>query len=253
MMSLGQAQQAALGSLPNPKFPRITNCGDGAFRDGQTVPATSARGVGSAGNPVQSTSARESDRLMNASPGDDADRNLDFDALVAKYEKKIFNVIYRFLGDYEDATDLTQETFVSAFRHYDRFRGDSKVFTWLYQIARNLCINRVRQRDRQRSLKIESLDQTRDGDDEEGLTREVADWTHSPQQVLEEKELHQRILAAIDSLPPDYKEVVLLREFQQMSYNEIVAATGLSLENVKTRLSRARAMLRRKLEPYYRP
>ena len=177
----------------------------------------------------------------------------NFDALVAKYEKKIFNVIYRFLGDYEEAMDLTQETFVSAFRHYERFRGEAKVFTWLYQIARNLCINKVRQRDRQRSLKIESLDQVRDGDDDEGLTREVADWTHSPQQVLEEKELHQRILAAIESLPPDYKEVVLLREFQQMSYNEIVAATGLSLENVKTRLSRARAMLRRKLEPYYRP
>ena len=190
---------------------------------------------------------------MNASQPEDADRNLDFDALVQKYEKKIFNVIYRFLGDYEEAVDLTQETFISAFRHYDRFRGDSKVFTWLYQIARNLCINKVRQRDRQRALRIESLDQPRDLDNDEGMTREVADWSHSPQIVLEDKELRQRILAAVDTLPPDYKEVVILREFQDMSYNEIVAATGLSLENVKTRLSRARAMLRRKLEPYYRP
>jgi RNA polymerase sigma-70 factor (ECF subfamily) len=252
-MSLSQAQQAALGGLPKPKFPTTTTRSDGELRDGQAAAIPPARGARSGDAPVQPNAARESDRLMNASPGDDADRNLDFDALVAKYEKKIFNVIYRFLGDYEEATDLTQETFLSAFRHYDRFRGEAKVFTWLYQIARNLCINRVRQRDRQRSLKIESLDQTRDGDDDEGLTREVADWTHSPHQVLEEKELHQRILAAIESLPPDYKEVVLLREFQQMSYNEIVAATGLSLENVKTRLSRARAMLRRKLEPYYRP
>jgi RNA polymerase sigma-70 factor (ECF subfamily) len=70
---------------------------------------------------------------------------------------------------------------------------------------------------------------------------------------LEEKELHQRILAAIEALPPEYKEVVLLREIHQLSYNEIVTATGLTLENVKTRLSRARGMLRRKLEPYYRP
>ncbi len=191
-------------------------------------------------------------RAMNGNPHEDADRNLDFDALVAKYEKKIFNVIYRFIGDYEEATDLTQETFISAFRHYDKFRGDSKVFTWLYQIARNLCINRIRQKDRQRSLKIESLDQPRESDSDEGMTREVADWSQSPQVVLEDQELRQRIYDAINSLPPDYKEVVVLREFQNLSYNEIVEATGLSLENVKTRLSRARGMLRRKLEPYYR-
>jgi RNA polymerase sigma-70 factor (ECF subfamily) len=182
----------------------------------------------------------------------DVDRNLDFNALVAKYEKRIFNIIYRMLGDYEEATDLTQETFISAFKHYDRFRGEAKVFTWLYQIARNLCINRVRQRDRQRALHIESLDQPRDPDDDDSLTREVADWRNAPHAVLEEKELRQRILKAIESLPPDYKEVVVLREFQGMSYNEMVEATGLTLENVKTRLSRARGMLRRKLEAYYR-
>lgn len=189
---------------------------------------------------------------MNAFPPEDADRNLDFDALVVKYKKRIFNVIYRMLGDYEEATDLTQETFISAFRHFDRFRGEAKVFTWLYQIARNLCINRVRQRDRQRALHIESLDQPRDGDDDDGMAREVADWRNAPHTVLEEKELRQRLRAAIESLPPDYKEVVILREYQGLSYNEIVEATGLTLENVKTRLSRARAMLRRKLEPYYR-
>lgn len=190
---------------------------------------------------------------MNALPPEDADRNLDFDALVVKYEKKIFNVIYRFIGDYEEATDLTQETFISAFKHYERFRGEAKVFTWLYQIARNLCINKVRQRDRQRSMRVESLDQPLDSDEDDRMTRDVADWSHSPQNLLEENELRQRILAAIESLPADYKEVVMLREFENLSYNEIVEVTGLTLENVKTRLSRARAMLRRKLLPYYRP
>jgi RNA polymerase sigma-70 factor (ECF subfamily) len=70
--------------------------------------------------------------------------------------------------------------------------------------------------------------------------------------VLEEKEFRERLLEAMESLPPDYREVVVLREIQQLSYNEIADATRLSLDNVKTRLSRARAMLRRKLEPYYR-
>ncbi len=191
---------------------------------------------------------------VHASPNADTFVNPhpDFDLLVTQYRKKIFNVIYRFLGDYEEAVDLTQETFISAFRHYDRFRGDAKVFTWLYQIARNLCINRVRQRERQRSLRIESLDQPRESDEDEGMTREIADLSQAPHTLLERKELQQRLKAAIDALPPDYKEVVLLREYHNLSYNEIVEATGLTLENVKTRLSRARAMLRRKLEPYYR-
>ena len=200
----------------------------------------------------ETTSAVAHEAEVASFPATASNQNPDFDAIVTQYQKKIFNVIYRFLGDYEDAVDLTQETFISAFRHYDRFRGDAKVFTWLYQIARNLCINRVRQRERQRSLRIESLDQRRENNEDEGMTREIADLSQAPHTLLERKELQQRLTAAIEALPPDYKEVVLLREYHNLSYNEIVEATGLTLENVKTRLSRARAMLRRKLEPYYK-
>lgn len=176
-----------------------------------------------------------------------------FDALVAAYEKKIFNVVYRILNDYDEAADITQETFISAYKSFDRFRGDAKVYTWLYQIAINHCRNRLRQRGRVRALNVESLDQPRDWEGEgEGASRDIADLTHAPHTVLEEKELRQRILAAVESLPPDYREVVVLREIHGLSYNEIADATRLSLDNVKTRLSRARAMLRRKLEPYYR-
>ena len=116
-MSLSQAQQAAIGGLLEPKFRTPAGRNGGELRDGEAAPIPQDRGARSGGQTVPASVARESDRLMNASPPDDADRNLDFDALVAKYEKKIFNVIYRFLGDYEEAMDLTQETFVSAFRH----------------------------------------------------------------------------------------------------------------------------------------
>ncbi|MGC8666757.1 MAG: RNA polymerase sigma factor [Chthonomonadales bacterium] len=183
----------------------------------------------------------------------EAGKSLTFDALVAAYEKKIFNVVYRILGDYEEAADVTQEVFISAYKAYDRFRGDAKVFTWLYQIAINHCRNRLRQRGRARALKVESLDEPRaSADDVEGPTREIADETFAPEAVLEEKELRERVLRAVETLPPEYREVVVLREMQGLSYNEIAEATHLSLDNVKTRLSRARAMLRRKLEPYYR-
>lgn len=190
---------------------------------------------------------------MGEPPPDNTERFLTFDALVAAYEKKIFNVIYRFLGDYEEAADLTQETFISAYKGFDRFRGDSRVYTWLYQIAINHCRNRLRQRGRVRAMQIESLDQPLHGEDEErSPRREVPDLTHAPQTVLEEKEMRQKILAAVESLPQEYREVMILREVQGLSYNEIAEVTRLSLDNVKTRLSRARAMLRRKLEPYYR-
>ena len=243
-MSSIQAEAAGM-------FPGLL-AGGASNRETEATSVPQAVASGDRHDHSHSAPSQDRDRVMNALPPEDADRNLDFDALVAKYDKKIFNIIYRMIGDYEEAADLTQETFVSAFRHYDQFRGDSKVFTWLYQIARNLCINRIRQRERQRSLRIESLDQPRDANDEDSMTREIADFTQSPHQKLEDKELSQRILAAIESLPPDYKEVILLREFQELSYNEIVEVTGLTLENVKTRLSRARGMLRRKLEPYYR-
>jgi RNA polymerase sigma-70 factor (ECF subfamily) len=190
---------------------------------------------------------------MGEPPPDNTERFLTFDALVAAYEKKIFNVIYRFLGDYEEAADLTQETFISAYKGFDRFRGDSKVYTWLYQIAINHCRNRLRQRGRVRSMQIESLDQPHPWEDEDNpARREVPDLSHAPQTVLEEKEMRQKILAAVESLPQEYREVMILREVQGLSYNEIADITRLSLDNVKTRLSRARAMLRRKLEPYYR-
>ncbi len=193
-----------------------------------------------------------SDAAMNAFPHDEVNfSKQDFDVLVTRHEKRIFNLIYRILGDYEEAADLTQETFISAFKNIDKFRGDSKIFTWLYQIARNLCINRLRQRERQKVIRVESLDQPWDNNDDGKSGREIADYSHAPHQALEDKELGQRIHAAIDSLPSDYREVVILREYEQLSYNEIVEITGLTLENVKTRLSRARAMLRRKLEPYY--
>ncbi len=189
------------------------------------------------------------DRPANTTEDSAPSGVIRFDDLVTDYEKKIFNLIFRILGDYDEAADLTQETFISAFRAWDRFRGESRVYTWLYQIALNHCRNRLRQRGRSRAIQVESLDQALDP---EGSAREIPDESQAPHIVLEQKELNERILAAVQSLPPDYREIVILREMKGLSYNEIVEVTGISLDNVKTRLSRARAMLRRKLEHYYK-
>ena len=178
----------------------------------------------------------------------------DSDALYARYGKQIFNTLFQWIGDYEEAADLTQETFISAHKARDQFRGESKVYTWLYRIAHNHLKNRVKQRGRQREMEGASLDAGSfgsEGDFEEaGPTREIADWSGSPSRLLEQKELGAQINRAVESLAPDYRVVLILREIDSLSYTEIAEVTGLTLEAVKTRLNRARAMVRQKVEPY---
>jgi len=177
----------------------------------------------------------------------------DFDALYARYGKQIFNTIYQWIGDYEEAADLTQETFLSAHKAREQFRGDSKIYTWLYRIAHNHCKNRFKQRGRQREMEGPSLDAGLPGEggmDEAGPAREIADWTQSPSLLLEQKELGAQINRAVNSLAPEYRVVLVLREVDGLSYTEIAEVTGLTLEAVKTRLNRARAMVRQKVEPY---
>lgn len=187
------------------------------------------------------------DRKAGALPGGFS----SFDELVARYEKPVFNIAYRMLGNYDEAADVTQETFINAYRNLHRFRGESNVFTWLYQIAVNLCRNRLRKRGRQERREAVSLDAASEDPDGKSA-KEIPDLSAAPHTVVERNELREKIVAAIEALPPDYREVIVLREFQGLSYNEIVAVTGISLDNVKTRLSRARAMLRHRVGPYYR-
>ena len=148
---------------------------------------------------------------------------------------------------------MTQETFLSAHKAREQFRGDSKVSTWLYRIAENHCKNRFKQRDRQREMEGLSLDAGAIGDGAEfepPAAREVADWSGSPSRLLEEKELQAQINRAVNSLAPEYRDVLVLREVDGLSYTDIAEVTGLTLEAVKTRLNRARAMVRQKVEPY---
>lgn len=174
----------------------------------------------------------------------------DFDSLTERYYKTLFNVIYQWIGDYEEAAELTQETFISAYRARDQFRGDARLYTWLYRIAHNHCKNRFKQRDRQREIEGPSLDAGLAADEASQASREVADWSFSPSRLLEQKELRALIEKTIDGLASEYRVVLILREMEDLSYNEIAEVTGLTLEAVKTRLNRARNMVRQRVEPY---
>lgn len=180
-------------------------------------------------------------------PGDER----EFRALVADYHVKVYNLIYRYIGDAEEAEDLTQDTFVCAFRAWSNFRGDAAVFTWLYRIAINLSKNRLKQLRRKRSAEPLSLDEPVKTD-EDGVEREVEDWSLSPERALENKELGLFLAAQVTRLPPDFKEVVILRDYEGLSYQEISDVVGCSVKAVKSRLFRARTILRDRLRRYLR-
>ncbi|MBI3922014.1 MAG: sigma-70 family RNA polymerase sigma factor [Armatimonadetes bacterium] len=174
-----------------------------------------------------------------------------FEALVDKYHRRIFNVIYRYVGDYYEAYDLTQDTFLRAYQSFQQFRGESTAYTWLYRIAINLSHNRIKQLKRKARSEAESLDDPIDVDGD-AVQREVADWSMSPERVAESKELQGVLQRAIQSLPENYRAVILLRDVEGLSYQDIAKATGSSVEAVKSRLFRARSHLKGLLEPYLR-
>ena len=156
------------------------------------------------------------------------------------------------MGDADDAQDLTVETFMNAYKAWDRFRGESKVSTWLYQIAHNCCKNRFKQRDRQREREPISLDDSFETDAGGEMSREMPDLTFAPEQALLNQEMTEKVREAIDALPSDYRVVLILALREDMSYEDIARITDLSVPAVKTRLHRARNKVKQRLEPYYR-
>jgi len=172
-----------------------------------------------------------------------------FDEVVEQQLQKIYNLVYRYLGDPEEASDVTQEVFLRAYQSFAHFRGDSQVYTWLYRIALNLCHNRLKQLRRRYRVEQESLDAPLNLGGEE-IQREVADWTHSPAKLAEGSELNRLLQQSIRRLSPEHRAVIILRDIQGLSYAEIAEITESSLEAVKSRLFRARSQLKSMLQPY---
>ena len=169
-----------------------------------------------------------------------------FDKLVLRHKNRIFGLCYWLLGDYEEANDSAQEIFIKVFRSLNRFRFEAAFGTWLYRVAVNTCKNRRKSseyRAKKRTVPLHNPGEDRPGGD----PVEIRDDSPTPLNGLEEKERGRAIRKAVDSLPPDLKEVIALRDIQGLSYEEIVMITGLNIGTVKSRIARARLELREKL------
>lgn len=180
----------------------------------------------------------------------DEEKSAVFDELVDRYERRIFNLIYRIVGDYDEAADLTQDTFVAAYRAFDGFRGDATAYTWLYRVAVNVCKNRFRELGKRRDIEGLSLDDGETGIGEVITESGITTPLPTPERAFEREEMRRLVEDAIQSLPEDYRIVAVLRDLNGLTYREIAEAADLSIDVVKTRLARARGMLRKKLERY---
>lgn len=158
-----------------------------------------------------------------------------FAVLVHQYKKPIFNLAYRMLGDYDEARDASQETFLRAYQTLGRFRTGERFSPWLFRIAHNLCLDRLRSRKKTRVV----------WDDTEA--ERIPDPSLSPEAETERREVVRRVREAVAELPEQYRLLVILAHLQGRSYQEICDITGLPMTIVKNRLFRARGMLREKL------
>jgi len=169
-----------------------------------------------------------------------------FDQIVLRHQNRIFNLCHWFLGDYQEANDSAQLSFIKAFRSLNGFRFESTLSTWLYRIALNTCKNRINSTAYKQKRKTISFDNPGHNPNE-ARSLDLEDDAPSPLTRLEEMERRRIVREAIDSLQMEHKEVVTLRDIQGLSYDEIAAVTGIQLGTIKSRLSRARQELKGKL------
>jgi RNA polymerase sigma-70 factor (ECF subfamily) len=160
-----------------------------------------------------------------------------FERLVREHQRYVFNLAYRVLGDYAEAEDVTQETFVRAWRGLAGFRGHAQFTTWLYRIVHNLCLNRLPGL-RQQLLQTEPLEET------------LANPTDSLPELSEERERMVFLRAELERLPEKYRLVLTLRYLQNLSYDEIAATLDLTMGTVKTHVHRARELLTERLRQW---
>lgn len=187
--------------------------------------------------------------LIEAARGGD---NRAFSALVRRYEDTVYRFALKVCRDPDKASETLQDTFINVFRKLHTFDGRSKFSTWLYTIVTNNCL--MKHRRRKRDLLEESLeafDEGPAGDHKEGHPS-IARWEHTPAHAVLETELKQVLEEAIQALPPEYRVVFVLRDMEEKTTEETANIIGISVEAAKSRLRRARAFLRSRLDPYLR-
>ncbi|WP_220204858.1 RNA polymerase sigma factor [Reticulibacter mediterranei] len=188
---------------------------------------------------IATTSADENDaELVVASQGGDQDA---FAQLVQRHQRRVFNLVFRMLQQYEEANEVTQETFLAAWQGLSSFRGDARFSTWLYRIAYNCCLKQLEQRKKDKALNaaIQAEHLLDHADKEERAST-----------VLEIHDYQNLVREHLSMLPAKYRVVLVLRHLQEMTYEEMAEILTIPIGTIKTHLFRARNLLKERLETF---
>lgn len=169
-----------------------------------------------------------------------------FEELVAEFERPVYSLCFRLLGDAEEARDAAQETFLKVYRGLGKFRGEAGLKTWIYRIAINQAMNQQRWWRRRRRDETVSLDLSR-SDSEHSIGSSIPHSSRSPEQLAIASERERRIMRALDEVKQEYRVALILREIEELSYEEIAETLAISIGTVKSRIARGREELRRRV------
>jgi RNA polymerase sigma-70 factor, ECF subfamily len=174
-----------------------------------------------------------------------------YEVLISLYQEPVYGLAYRILGDHAEAADAAQETFLKIFKGIKGFRGECGLKTWIYKVTISESLNRLRWWKRWKKQTPVSIDEPLQNDSyESNRTREIEDLTQSPELALRRREIENAVQRALKGIPMEYRLVVILRDIEGFSYDEIAETLKISLGTVKSRLWRGRLELRNSILPY---
>jgi len=167
-----------------------------------------------------------------------------FEELIQPYQKKAFNIAYRMLGNVEDASDVTQEALIKIYKSLDKYQGKSSFSTWVYSIVNNTCIDYIRKNKKGNVVYLDQEIQAKD----RSYKMELSDEMNTPEYLFEKQETQKIVQDAINQLNVDHREIIVLRDINGFSYQEIATMLNCSEGTVKSRINRARGHLKVLLE-----
>lgn len=200
------------------------------------APLAQARGVGTTGMTLR-------ERILVERVQKHRDEKA-FEELMRMYQHKVYNLVYRMIGNADEAEEIAQEVFVTVWKAIDGFRGDAKFSTWLYRISANHCKNRMKYLGRRSYNATGELNEATEREAASAAPTSLRPHLDGPEAVLEGIELERAVQDGIAQLDEDHRALVVLRDVEDLSYEEIAKVTGLELGTVKSRLHRARLQLK---------
>jgi len=193
---------------------------------------------------LEYNSPEVSDLILRCQAGDRG----AFDELVARYQRYVFNLIYQHLGDIDEIEDVAQEVFLRIYKFIRKYRGNASLESWVYKIVLNYCRTHARRRSALSRLFAPIYPVKHDDERSYELLDILPDASYDPAKTVEQRRIAQDILDAVYSLPEIYRNILIMREVNELSYEEIAEILGISIGTVKSRISRARDLVRQKVK-----